>query len=763
VSAAAAAPAGRRHKGPPAGVDSVATPPERAPVWSDLPLLAAIAVAALAIRLYEPWHLVFTPTHVNMLDTDSWYHLRAIEYFVRNVPHHLAWDPYALAGGQYVPIAPLFDMVAGTAALIAGLGAPSTRTIETVAVFAPPLLGLLTVLAVYATGREVADSRTGLLAAALAAILPGHFLDRTLLGFVDHHALEALLSTAVLFILVRAIRTGASTATWGAALGGTLGAYMLTWTSAAFLMAPLLGWCVLAGVVAPRQTEPSGREARIVAIGAVVGLAIVLLLQDADLYRRNLQIASLAATAGVAAAIEVARALSAARAWNRRLAVIVVAIAVGSAIVVAAIVSPGLWNQIRIELTRFRSSSAGMQVLEARPLFFYTGALSFASAWIFFRSGFIAGLVALCVLMIRVIRRPNTIELLLVVWAPFMYAATIGQNRFGYYLVPIAALLTGRLSALLLDLGRRRGEWGRNVSVVAVAALVFSPSLVPAVWTTGRPAALSSDWLAALEWLRTSTPEPFGDPSYYYARYDHVGLRAPEYSVMNWWDDGYWIAQVARRVPASNPTQLGAEAAARFFTSTDESAAVAMLDRTRSRFVFAESLLALEPAADGGLTGDFASMAAFAGRSTAAYYEPFAIRGGEGAGRTIYLFFPEYYRTIAFRLVALGGGAGVPRESTSVVTWIDATNKDGSTSHVATGLRDFDTYEAAETYLASLGGGQHRIVGRNPMRPPVPVAALHSLRVAFRTPAAGSFGYGAAQVFEHVPGRESFTSHSGLW
>ena len=27
---------------------------------------------------------------------------------------------------------------------------------------------------------------------------------------------------------------------------------------------------------------------------------------------------------------------------------------------------------------------------------------------------------------------------------------------------------------------------------------------------------------------------------------------------MNWWDQGYWIMQTARRVPVTNPTQSGA-------------------------------------------------------------------------------------------------------------------------------------------------------------------------------------------------------------
>lgn len=56
---------------------------------------------------------------------------------------------------------------------------------------APPVLAALTIVGVYVVGRLAAGRLAGLLAAALAAILPGHFLDRTLVGYADHHALEA--------------------------------------------------------------------------------------------------------------------------------------------------------------------------------------------------------------------------------------------------------------------------------------------------------------------------------------------------------------------------------------------------------------------------------------------------------------------------------------------------------------------------------------------------------------------------------------------
>ena len=77
-----------------------------------------------------------------------------------------------------------------------------TETVERVAAFVPPVLGTLSVILLWALGRRLFDWRAGLIAAALLAVLPGHFMDRTMLGFVDHHALEAFLALATLLAIV---------------------------------------------------------------------------------------------------------------------------------------------------------------------------------------------------------------------------------------------------------------------------------------------------------------------------------------------------------------------------------------------------------------------------------------------------------------------------------------------------------------------------------------------------------------------------------
>lgn len=714
-------------------------------------LLAIIAVVAFAVRVYEPWSLVFTPTHVNMLDGDGWYHLRAIESFVRNFPHHLTFDPYAIPGGMWVAMAPLFDIIAGTIALVMGLGSPSEALIVRVAVFLPPVFGVLSVLLVYGAARELGGPRAGLLAAALAAILPGHFLDRTLLGFVDHHALEACLSTATLYLLLRALRPGASgrlRALAGALAGLTLGAFALTWTSAAFLFAIVGAAVAVAEFGAFATGKVDGRAAALAGTAGLVALAIVLALQHPGLFRRDMQVLAAASLAAIGLGLTAARILVTRAGWNPRIVPVG-----GTALLVATyialpFINPQLAGDVGTDLLRFQPSADRMQVSEARPLMLFSGVWAFQPVWLLFRAGFIVGLVGVVVMTARLVRRWDLPAAVVVVWCLAMYLATYGQNRFGYYLVPIAAVIGGWLCALAIDTGRRLGTWPRSAAVVAVAALVFAPSLVPAVWTTGRPAGMSASWAQALRWLRDQTPEPFAQPDYYRARYQPPGL-APAYTIMNWWDYGYWIAQTSRRVPVANPTQAGAGVAGSFFIAQTEDEAMAVLDATRSRFVVADEQLAYVPAADGGLSGKFESLAAFAGQPRDRFFDGYILPDGRGGSTVVFLFSEAYYRSMAFRLVAASGEARRPLAST-VVSWAELRRPDGGTARQVLNIRDFSSHEAAQVYLSGLGPGRHEIVGRNPMNTAVPLEPLTRLRRVYATPAPGFFSRGVVQIFERV-------------
>ena len=717
-------------------------------VRGDIGWLLVIVGVALAIRIYFPWPIVFAAGHVNLLETDAWYHLRVIENLVHQFPHRLGVDPYASPGGQFVAVPPLLDFLVAGVALIAGWGHPSEQVVTTVTVFAPPMLAALTVIAVYVVGRLAAGSMGGLLAAALVAILPGHFLDRTLLGFADHHALESFVSTVVLCLVALPLTRVQSVVRSGVWLGLGLVAFRLAWTSAAMVVAVLAVWLVVHAALQSWRPGGVGNSARIMGIAAVVALPFTWLFLGIEPYRANLQIASLSILALIAASVEVGRHGLSAGWWSPRVLVVLAVATAAAAAAVFFLAFPATAGFALGELARFNLTASDWSVTETRPLFLYEGTWSLRPAWDYFRSGFMVGLGAIAFLAVRWLRRGRPLDLFLIVWTGAMFAATISVNRFGYYLVPAVAIVGGAACAALIAAARRAGAWWRGAAVVAVAAGVFGLNLVPAIATTVRPAGIPAGWFPAFDWLRQQSEEPFGDPGYYYARYDVGPVRPVASTVMLWWDYGYAMIAAAHRVPIAIPTESGADVAAQFFTATDETRALDLLDAYRARDVFVDEYLPFSVDPNGELFGKFEALSHWAGVPAERYYDTFLVHEGDQY-RPVYLFFEDYYRTMIFRLGVLGGQAVVPAaNSAAVVSWTTENIPGRGLSRVVSSLKAFASYEAATSYLEQLKPGHHAIVGTDPRASAVPLGPVRGLRRAFATPAPGAFRQGAVQVFE---------------
>src|SRR5579885_2263148 len=196
--------------------------------------LLVLCVVALYLRT-GAIRLAFPPDGVNFLETDAWYHVRTIDHLVRNFPWRMQVDPYSTLHYQpELATGPLFDYLIAMVAWIAGFGHPSERVTHVVAAWMPAILGMLIVPVVYLLGRDVFGRRAGLIAAAVAATSPGHFLSVGMVGYTDHHVLESLLSAVVLWLVVR----------MSFVAGLTLGAYLLTFVGGAFLVAVMIVWMV---------------------------------------------------------------------------------------------------------------------------------------------------------------------------------------------------------------------------------------------------------------------------------------------------------------------------------------------------------------------------------------------------------------------------------------------------------------------------------------------------------------------------------------
>jgi asparagine N-glycosylation enzyme membrane subunit Stt3 len=367
--------------------------------------------------------------------------------------------------------------------------------------------------------------------------------------------------------------------------------------------------------------------------------------------------------------------------------------------------------------------------------------------------------------------------LLVVVWSTLMFVATLGQNRFGYYLVLNLSLLTGwacgaamawawsprapaaarsradarRARARRADEPGRPRWWLQAAVVAALVVVVLVPSALLARPMASNNLGLPAGYRASLDWLRENTPEPFAASDYYFARYRPGDTLAPTYTMMAWWDYGYEIIRLARRVPVANPTQAGADVAGRFFTAIDEGEAVKILDAHQTRYVIAHADVPILPRGE-VVQGKFETMVWWSGKQVGRYWETFLTKDPKsGQLGPLVLFHPEYYQTVMVRLYVYGGGPYVPKDTTYVVTYRDHANADGTTSKEILESRRFKTYEGATAWMDRMGHTGRTIVGLDPKQTPVPLAAVTRLRLVHESSDVPP----AVRIFEYLGFRRS--------
>src|ERR1700685_4602895 len=98
------------------------------------PIVIALSLLALWIRVAPRFYLVFQPGFVNFQDSEAWYHVRVAENLIRHFPFRIAVDPYLTFGRvQETATAPTYDWVLGLISWLVGLGAPSDRLVDMIA------------------------------------------------------------------------------------------------------------------------------------------------------------------------------------------------------------------------------------------------------------------------------------------------------------------------------------------------------------------------------------------------------------------------------------------------------------------------------------------------------------------------------------------------------------------------------------------------------------------------------------------------------
>lgn len=435
-------------------------------------ILAFIFCLALYVRTAIPYTSIFTGEFVRFGGYDPWYHMRLVENTLHHFPHRISFDPYTYyPHGATVHFPPLFDQLLVFIIWVIGAGNPlqtlGQHGIEVIAAWYPAILGALTVIPVYLIGKELWNKGAGLLSAALIAILPGQFLARSLLGFVDHHVAETLFSTIAMLFIILALKSAKENGItfytirerdWSSLkkpmsyslLGGVfLGCYFLSWVGAPFFVFVLLIYAVVQHI-ADHLRGVSTEYLSIVAMPVfLVPLAMILPVLQPSAFT-EFQILSLQLGMAVFLILSMVSFL-----MNRKqivygypIAVLVLGLVL---LILLSVLNPSLYSALTGRLGTFFPSETLLTIKEAHPM-------EWDKIWIWFATTFYIAFLAFPWLGYNIVKKWRAEEILFVVWSAVMLFACFGQNRFAAYYAVNVALLCGFLSWAIIELVWFRGE-----------------------------------------------------------------------------------------------------------------------------------------------------------------------------------------------------------------------------------------------------------------------------------------------------------------
>jgi len=734
---------------------------------------------ALSIRAWLPFDQVFSGEWIKFTGIDAYYHMRIVDNLVHNFPHLISFDPYFIyPGGNWVGNIHFFDWLLAGIIWIIGLGSPSQHTIDVVGVYFPAVLGALTVIPVYFIGKELFGRWAGLLSAALLTVIPGEFLGRSILGFTDYHVAETLFTATAMLFLILAIKTSrerrltfkhlrqrdwktlSKPVIYSLLAGIFLGIYLITWGGALLFIFILALYFVIQFIIDHLRHESTDYLCLVGFTLFFIALLMFLPFIHSRILLPSLVIALLIPP--VLSGISWLMTSKGIKPAYYPLTLLGLGLA-GLGILYAAV--PSLLNSMLHSFSVFAPQGVALTVSEMQGLLtpLVAGGNFFDTpAWDNFYISFFLSFISLGILIYLIIKHGGADKTLLVVWSLVILAAAIGQRRFAYYYAVNVALLTGYLSwqliklAISTKLGAKPAEipgrapemsaeskpgerlWRSPITIryinialagIAVFFLVFFPCIKPTA-ATARQAhfAPSNAWCASLTWLKENTPDPFGDPNFYYQRYEPpppgADYEYPDsaYGVLAWWDYGYWITRIAHRIPNANPSQnpIPITHTAQFFLSQDEDSAREIIQELGSAYVVIDYAT---------MTTKFWAIAEYAGMDESQFYDVYYVPQ-EDKLVPVRLFYPEYYRLLSTRLYNFDGKAVTP-EFSIVITYEDKVSNGGTPYKQITDAEPFPSYQEAVAYAASQQSANYRIVSPSQFISPVPLETVRDYKLVY--------------------------------
>ncbi len=608
--------------------------------WGTILILVVVIFIALFVRSYYGFSTSVDNGFLVAGGSDSYYHMRVIEY-VEDNGQHLVQDPllnYPMGIRNMRP--PLYDWsVAVTSMFISGIsGASLSDATGYTLVLSTPFWSALTIIPLYMLTRAAFGNRAGLLASLLFALMPGN-ITRSVLADADHDAMILFFVVFALYFLFRALATMKGTkwvADWRdrrtirsglesyfstnkrsliyAMLGGTcIAAVAMVWTGYTYLLIIVLVYFLVQVLINRFRNVDSMGEFFIVFVMLITAFAVMAPLYWQMNYWGQWFDVPFYLFLG---SMLVGGLLMVSRDYPWTLAIPAVAGIIAIGLVAIFFIAPNIFEAIITGQGYLVKSKLYSTISEAQaPTFSYL-VLSFGAVT------FWLALIGIVWAAVKIPKNPSPYLVFVVVWMAVSIYMAASASRFMFNASPAFAMSAGWILALIIGLikfeevpralsGFRSNPWTTlkkavKVRHVAVALFLAFLIILPNAWTSvdaGIPSETKKEYDREIYHALPDFIHPSGydvqngtywylgafsyslplPTAYYPAAWSWFATQDTEEPIqdrpayLSWWDYGFEAVQQGRHPTVADNFQDGYEFAGSFLMSENESDAVSLL------------------------------------------------------------------------------------------------------------------------------------------------------------------------------------------
>lgn len=622
-------------------------------IFALLMLLMGIMFYVRTVPLYTT---IFTDwpgkygNFVNFALDDAVYHMRLAHNMFHHFPHQVFFDPFVeFPDGAFHHFGPLFSLMIIVLSWIIGLGRSTHQLINYAGAYLPAILGSLCLIPTYFIGKKLCGRIGGIMSALVLAFSAGTFLKRSALGYADHHVAETFFLTLTLAFMLYAIEAAKTYALdfakiknknfaaikvplcYSILTGIAFGLYILAWLNGLALGSAIF-FTSLILIMAIEHLEKNSLEYLVVFATIVLLVALIVIapysfssfnfLCGSYCLSQPLILLSELAVIWISYGISKHLTIKKAKIWLYPIYLLIFLMLCGAA-----------WYMVKVKFTdafcgnKFHELfgyAAGMATIaEVKSIFINaaTGQFSLASVWHNFFWAVPMSFVAILMLAYRIFKKHYTFDIIFFIWTSIILLAMSAQNRFAYYFVINAAVLSGYFGysvykAAMVNYSKnpKKSKFSKirfTVLWVLFFTILSAYPLTPLLGNAAIKSRLYSlyiphEWYDTLWWLKNHTPDPQGkvvtkDFDYTAGMYAEPASNetfhypASAYGVLSWWDYGHDISYVAERIPNANPFQQGIVSkngtvgVAPFLLATDESVGLKNLAAMGTKYVLIDN------------------------------------------------------------------------------------------------------------------------------------------------------------------------------